>query len=107
MSIMLLSVHQRAKEIGIRKAMGARTQTILFQFLLESVILCLMGSMVGIILGIIFSWLIIPLIGISPAFRIVNFILIPLFSSLVGIICGIIPAKKAAMLQPIDALRQE
>lgn len=107
MSIMLLSVYQRAKEIGIRKAMGARTRTILAQFLLEAVALCLLGSIAGMVLGSVFSWLIGPLIGIRPAFHIGSLLFIPLFSCIVGIVFGIVPAKKAASLQPVDALRQE
>lgn len=107
MSIMFLSVHQRAKEIGIRKAMGARTRTILIQFLLEAVVLCLLGSIAGMVLGTVFSWLIGLLIGIRPAFHIGTLLFMLLFSCIVGIVFGIVPARKAASLQPVDALRQE
>lgn len=107
MSMMLLSVHQRAREIGIRKALGARTRTILIQFLAEAVILSLIGSGAGIVLGVGLSWVIGSLIGIAPVFHIKSFLFLLAFACLTGIAFGILPAKKAAELPPRDALRRD
>lgn len=107
MNIMLVSVTERTREIGIRKAIGATTRTILMQFLTESVILTLIGGIIGIILGIIGAQLIGMIAGITPSISIVVIIGTILFSSAVGIFFGIYPARKAAKLDPIDALRYE
>jgi putative ABC transport system permease protein len=107
MNIMLVSVTERTKEIGIRKALGASRGTILFQFLIEALVLCLTGGVLGIMLGVagavvlakIFSWntLISP-VAIAIAF---------LFSGTVGLFFGLWPAKRAASLDPVEALRYE
>lgn len=106
MNVMLVSVIERTKEIGIRKALGAQKTDILFQFLVESLILSLIGGGLGIILGIVLGNLSYLL---NYTFEYSNEIVIISFttSMLIGIIFGIFPAYKASKLNPIDALRQE
>jgi Predicted permease. len=107
MNIMLVSVTERTREIGIRKAIGARTGHILFQFLTESVIISSIGGILGLILGIAGAYGIGKLAGITPHVSPGTVIIAILFSSAVGIFFGIYPARKAAMLDPIEALRYE
>lgn len=107
MNIMLVSVTERTKEIGIRKAIGATTNAILFQFLTESVILSLIGGLIGMALGIVAAQIIGSFANIVPSVSILVVLEVILFSSAVGIFFGIYPARKAAKLNPIDALRYE
>jgi len=107
MNIMLVSVTERTREIGIRKAIGATTNAILFQFLTESVILSLIGGMIGMMFGIVSAQIIGSFANIVPSVSIAVIIEVILFSSAVGIFFGIYPARKAANLNPIDALRYE
>ena len=107
MNIMLVSVTERTKEIGIRKAIGATTNVILFQFLTESVILSLIGGLIGMALGIVSAQIIGSFANIIPSVSILVILEVILFSSAVGIFFGIYPARKAARLNPIDALRYE
>jgi len=113
MNIMLVSVTERTREIGIRKALGARTSSITSQFLFESAILTVIGGIIGIISGIIGAHGICAIITtfagmeISPGISISTVVTATLFSSLVGIFFGIYPARKAAKLSPIEALRRE
>ncbi|MBQ7066161.1 MAG: ABC transporter permease [Lachnospiraceae bacterium] len=107
MNIMLVSVTERTREIGIRKALGARTGAILLQFLSESAVITLIGGIIGIILGVSGAFMICGLIGFSAKVEAGTVILASLFSSAVGIFFGIYPAKRAAKLSPIEALRHE
>lgn len=107
MNIMLVSVTERTREIGIRKSLGARTRSILLQFLSESAIITLMGGLIGILLGILGANGICSLIGFSARVQVSTVLGASLFSSAVGIFFGIYPAKKAAKLSPIEALRHE
>jgi len=107
MNIMLVSVTERTREIGIRKAIGARTGHILFQFLTESVIISCIGGILGLIFGIFGAYGLGRIAGITPHVSPGTVILAILFSSAVGIFFGIYPARKAAMLDPIVALRYE
>lgn len=107
MNIMLVSVTERTREIGTRKALGATTQTILIQFLMESIILSLIGGLIGLTLGIMMSNLVAGALNIVPEITFGSVLLVLGFSSAVGIFFGIYPARKAARLNPIDALRYE
>ena len=107
MNIMLVSVTERTREIGIRKAIGATTKSILIQFLTESSIISLIGGIIGMIIGYIGSQLIGLFVGVTPSISVIIVIGVLLFSSAIGIFFGIYPAKKAANLNPIDALRYE
>lgn len=107
MNIMLVSVTERTREIGIRKAIGATTKTILLQFLTESVIITLIGGIIGMILGIALAYGLGTFANITPVVSPTVIIGTIIFSSAVGIFFGIYPAKKAADLDPIEALRYE
>jgi len=104
---MLVSVTERTREIGIRKAIGATRQDILIQFLIEAVIISGIGGIIGTSLGILLSKVASNVIDIPAQTSIVVIIAATLFSTLVGIIAGLYPANKAAKLDPIDALRYE
>jgi putative ABC transport system permease protein len=112
MNIMLVSVTERTREIGLRKALGARKMDILIQFLTESSVLSLVGGIVGIILG----WLISFAVGriaaasntdITPAIGLDIVLMATLFSTAVGLFFGLYPANRAANLEPVEALRYE
>lgn len=107
MNIMLVSVTERTQEIGTRKALGATTGNILTQFLMESVILSLTGGIIGLILGATLSFIVANALNISPEISIGSVLLVLGFSSAIGIFFGIYPARRAANLDPIDALRHE
>lgn len=107
MNIMLVSVTERTREIGIRKSLGARTSSILIQFLSESAIITLLGGVIGITLGVLGAWGVCSLIGFSARVQLSTVLGASLFSSAVGIFFGIYPARKAARMSPIDALRHE
>ena len=107
MNIMLVTVVERTKEIGIRKALGAKNRDILKQFLFESIILTVFGGLVGIFIGILFGLLTGAVVGIKPIFSMASIIASLSISVIVGIIFGVSPARRAAKLNPIDALRTE
>jgi putative ABC transport system permease protein len=107
MNMMLTSVTERTKEIGLRKAIGAKKIEILKQFLIESVILTLIGGILGIVCGSLVSIAISKIANIPSQISVFSIILSLIFSSLVGIIFGYWPAKRAAELDPIVALRYE
>lgn len=107
MNIMLVSVTERTREIGIRKALGARTGSILLQFLFESAIITLLGGLIGIVLGALLAFIVCTLMGFQAKVSLVTVVIASLFSSAVGIFFGIYPARRAAKLSPIEALRHE
>lgn len=112
MNIMLVSVTERTREIGIRKSLGAKTSSIMMQFLAEAAILTVIGGVIGIILGIIGAYGICSVISasmqmvISPGISLSTIMFATLFSCAVGVFFGIYPARKAAKLSPIEALRR-
>ncbi len=105
MNIMLVSVTERTREIGIRKSIGAKTGAIMTQFLAEAAILTLLGGIVGIILGIIAAYIICTAIGFEVIVTPTSVLGAALFSILIGLFFGLYPARKAAKMKPIDALR--
>ena len=107
MNIMLVSVTERTREIGLRKALGARAKDIMTQFLIESVVMTLSGGFLGVILGVLTALLLSVLAGWATKVSISNIILAAGFSIAVGIFFGLWPAKKASQLNPIEALRYE
>lgn len=107
MNIMLVSVTERTREIGIRKALGAKTRDVMIQFLTESAILSAMGGIIGIIIGVGTVSLGALALGVPVVVKPGVVILAVGFSAVVGIFFGLYPASKAAGSDPIDALRYE
>jgi ABC-type antimicrobial peptide transport system permease subunit len=107
MNIMLVSVTERTREIGLRMAVGARARDILWQFLVEALVLCLIGGAIGIVLGTVSSYMVTKFLGWSTASSPVAIFVAVLVSAGVGIVFGFYPAFKASRLDPIEALRYE
>ncbi len=107
MNIMLVTVTERTREIGLKKAIGARKRRILWQFLTEAAALTSIGGLLGVIAGIVFSRVISSVSGTPSAISIPASAVAVVFSMLIGILFGMIPAVKAANLNPIEALRRE
>ena len=107
MNIMLVSVTERTREIGIRKAMGARRQDVLMQFLIESATVALLGGCLGVMFGISFAKSITAIIGMPSSVQLWAVVTALLVSTSVGLFFGVYPAKRAAKLDPIAALRFE
>ncbi|WP_405379482.1 ABC transporter permease [Phascolarctobacterium sp.] len=107
MNIMLVSVTERTREIGIRKALGATYNNILLQFLIEAMVIGIVGGSLGVVLGVGASFVISALAGWNTVISVSAIIIAVVFSVGIGLFFGIYPARKAALLDPIDALRYE
>lgn len=107
MNIMFVTVRERTREIGLRKALGARNVDILLQFLTEAVVITIFGGIIGTVLGVTLSLIIARLAGFEPSISIPSIVLSVGVSGAIGLIFGIYPAKKASELSPIEALRFE
>jgi putative ABC transport system permease protein len=107
MNIMLVSVRERTREIGIRKAVGARGSDILLQFLVEALVLSLLGGLIGIVLGVAASAVIAAIAGWGFSFSPITVVVAVGFSLVVGVVFGVWPARQAARLDPITALGYE
>ena len=107
MNIMLVSVTERTREIGLRKAVGAREVDILVQFLSESIVVSVVGGLIGIFVGILMSLSIALFLDWNTSVSWLSGIVAFLFSAAIGVLFGVYPARKAAKLNPIDALRFE
>ena len=107
MNIMLVSVTERTREIGLRMAVGAKARDILRQFLIESIVICILGGIIGIFVGHGMSVALAKLMGWPTSISYAAIILSVGVSALVGVIFGYYPAWKAARLDPIEALRYE
>lgn len=107
MNIMLVSITERTREIGTRKALGARNSSILSQFIMEAVILCMLGGIIGVGLGIQAGKLLCIMEEVTPIVTPKSIIISMGFSMMVGVFFGYYPAKRAAQMNPIDALRYE
>jgi len=107
MNIMLVSVTERTREIGLRLAIGALEREVLLQFLIEAVTLAAMGGIVGIVIATVASFALAGVMGVpflfDPGINLLSFI----FSAGIGVVFGYFPARRAAQLDPIEALRHE
>ncbi len=107
MNIMLVTVTERTREIGVRKALGAKRKVIVMQFLIESVLLTIVGGSIGVIFGLGVSFLLTKMMSLPNTISVSSIGLAVVVSGVIGIVFGIYPAQKASKLQPIDALRHE
>ena len=107
MNIMTVTVTERTREIGIRKSLGARTSYILIQFLTESAVITLLGGMLGMLMGFLFTKVVGNFMSFPPVISPMNVLLVVAISVADGLFFGIYPARKAAKMDPIEALRQE
>lgn len=107
MNIMLVSITERTREIGTRKALGAPNSAIRLQFIIESIVICLIGGMIGIVVGIVLGMSAADLLGASATPSVGSILLSLGFSMAIGIFFGYYPANKAAKMDPIEALRYE
>lgn len=107
MNIMLVTVTERTREIGLRKALGAKKKTVITQFLVESIILTFTGGVIGMVFGVITSLIASQLMNLPFTLSIQSVFLAIGVSAGIGILFGWYPAQKAADLQPIEALRYE
>ena len=107
MNIMLVSVTERTSEIGLKKAIGAKKRRIRIQFLTEAAVLTSIGGIIGVIIGILLAQLISITNGIPVAISVPAILVSVGFSSIIGVVFGMLPAVKAANLNPIEALRRD
>ncbi len=113
MNVLLISVTERTKEIGLRKAMGAKRRDIILQFLAEAVTVSSLGSLMGLLLGVLVSLLAVPIVKLivdipfSAAFTIGTMLIVAIVAILIGIVFGTYPALRAAKLDPVEAIRRE
>jgi len=107
MNIMLVSVSERTREIGLRKAVGATRRAVLLQFLIEAALLSIVGGAIGILIGISISFIMSTLAGWASVVALSSVLLASVFSATVGVVFGFWPARKASLLSPIEALRYE
>ena len=107
MNIMLATVSERTREIGVRRALGARRRDILVQFLVETLILTVGGGLLGMALGAGIPWMVTRLSGMKTVLTPSAFIISFFVSALIGVVFGLYPARRAAMMDPIEALRYE
>lgn len=107
MNIMLVSITERTREIGTRKALGAKNSSIRLQFIIESMILCLIGGILGIVAGFVLGTVAASMLGYAAAAPVTAILGSVVFSMMIGIFFGFYPANKAAKLDPIEALRYE
>lgn len=107
MNIMLVSITERTREIGTRKALGATNTSIRTQFIVEAIIICLIGGAIGIVVGVMFGKLAAGILGYPASPSIISIVVSLLFSMATGVFFGYYPANKAAKMNPIDALRYE
>lgn len=107
MTVMLVSVNERTREIGIKKAIGAKRSSIMMEFMFEAILISLIGCVIGILVGYFISWAGTSYFRLALSFRSDIMMLAVGFSLFTGIVFGVYPAYKASKLKPVDALRQE
>ena len=107
MNIMTVSVTERTREIGTRKALGAPNSAIRWQFITEAVVLCLVGGLIGVAVGVGFGSVLASVMGVSARASLTSILIAVGFSMGIGVFFGYYPANKAAQMDPIDALRYE
>jgi putative ABC transport system permease protein len=107
MNIMLVSVTERTREIGVRRAIGAKKRNIMAQFIMEAIVLCELGGVIGVVLGILGGNVLAWFMKVPPVIPVDWIVLGLLICSIVGVVFGTYPAYKAANLDPIESLRYE